>query len=161
MLATSRNIYKVYVADMHSDKMPMADVQGWRQLQIAAAQPVTSINSSLRSDELVGTKVRSPQNEALGSIDDLVMNLQTGKITYLVIARGGIFGIDEKLVPVPWIDFKITPNVKLLVLDATKDTLEAAPQANKDQFTIPGHFDRLTQKVDAFWKTHLSDKGKD
>ena len=90
-----------------------------------------------------------------------LMNLQTGKITYLVIARGGIFGIDEKLVPVPWIDFKITPNVKLLVLDATKGTLEAAPQANKDQFTIPGHFDRLTQKVDAFWKTHLSDKGKD
>ena len=86
----------------------------------------------MRSDELVGTKVRSPQNEALGSIDDLVMNLQTGKITYLVIARGGIFGIDEKLVPVPWIDFKVTPNVKLLVLDATKDTLEAAPQANKD-----------------------------
>ena len=161
VLATTRNIYKVYVADMHSGKMPMADVQGWRQLQIAAAQPVTSINSSLRSDELVGTEVRSPQNEALGSVDDLVMNPQTGKIAYLVIARGGIFGIDEKFVPVPWVDFKITPNVKLLVLDATKGTLEAAPQANKDQFTIPGHFDPLTQKVDAYWKTHLSDKGKD
>ena len=36
VLATTRDIYKVYVADMHSGKMPMADVQGWRQLQIAS-----------------------------------------------------------------------------------------------------------------------------
>ena len=42
VLATTREIYKVYVADMHSGKMPTADVPGWRQQQIAAAQPVTS-----------------------------------------------------------------------------------------------------------------------
>ena len=42
VLATTREIYKVYVADMHSGKMPTADLQGWRQQQIAAAQPVTS-----------------------------------------------------------------------------------------------------------------------
>ena len=42
VLATTRDIYKLYVADMHSGKMPMVDVQGWRQQQIAAAQPVTS-----------------------------------------------------------------------------------------------------------------------
>jgi sporulation protein YlmC with PRC-barrel domain len=160
VLATTRQTYKVYVADMHNGKMPTADVQSWRQQQIAAAQPVTS-NTSFRSDELVGTEVRGPQNEALGSVDDLVMSSQTGKIAYVVIARGGIFGIDEKYVPVPWEDFKIAPNLKLLVLGTTKAILDTAPQASKEQFATPGQFEQVSQKVDAYWKTHLSDKGKD
>jgi sporulation protein YlmC with PRC-barrel domain len=156
VLAATRNIYKVYVADMHSGKVPPADVQGWRQLQIAAAQPVASTNISFRSDELVGTDVRSPQNEALGSVEDLVMRPKTDKIAYLVIARGGIFGIDEKYIPVPWEAFKISPNVNLLVLDTTKSVLDAAPRVNHDQFAKSGQLDQEGQKVDAYWKAHLA-----
>ena len=95
------------------------------QQQIAAAQPVTSKNTPFRPGELLGTEVRSPQNEALGSIENLVMSPATDKVAYLVIALDRSFGIDGISVPVPLEDFKITPNADLMVLDTTRGILEA------------------------------------
>jgi sporulation protein YlmC with PRC-barrel domain len=159
VLATGRDIYKVYVTDMRSGKYPVADVPNWRRQQIAAAQPVTSTTTSFRSDELLGTDVRDTKDRALGSVDDLVMSPQSGKIAYLLIARGGLFGFDQKYVAVPWEDFKITPNSNVLVLDTTKAALDGAPQASHDQFATPGNFDQQSQTVDAYWKAHITDKG--
>jgi len=159
VLATTRDTYKVYLADMKSGKLPMADVPGWQAQQVAAAQPVTTKNSSFRSDQLIGIDVLSPKNVALGSVDDIVMSPRTGKIAYLVIARGGVFGIDEKYVPVPWQDVKVTPSASLLVLDTTKAVMEAAPEVSHDQFATPDLFDQESQKVDAYWKMHLSNNG--
>ena len=79
--------------------MPMADVQGWRQLQISRRAA-----GEQAPDELVPgpTNWSAPRcgtrNEALGSVEDIVISPQTGKIAYLVIAEGGIFGFDEKYV---------------------------------------------------------------
>ena len=158
VLATTRNIYKTYEDDLRNEGVPMADLPGWRRHQIADAQPITSKTTSFRSDQLLGTDVRNAQNEALGSVDDIVMSPKTGTIAYLVIARGGIFGIDKKHIPVPWEDFKITPNVNLLVLDATKTAMDEAPKVNDEKFATAGQFDRESQTVDAYWKTHLAAK---
>jgi len=159
VLATTRAIYNLYVTDLRGEGARTGDMPGWRQQQIAAAQPVTSNTTPFRSDELLGTEVLTQRNEDLGSVDDIVMSPQTGKIAYLVIARGGIFGIDEKYVPVPWQDFKASPNANLLVLDTGKDTMTDAPRVSHDRFTKGGHFEQESQKVDAYWKVHLSDKG--
>jgi len=96
-----------------NEPVPVADV--WRQQQIAAAKPVTSKGTPFRPEELLGTNVRSPQDELLGSVENLVRSPQTYKIAYLVIALHGSFGIDEKNVPVPRENFKMTANANLLV----------------------------------------------
>jgi sporulation protein YlmC with PRC-barrel domain len=156
VLATTSGIYNGYIAEMRSGKMRMADAPNWQQEQIAAAQPVTAATVSYRADQLLDTNVRNAQNESLGSVEDLVMSPQTGKIAYLVVSRGGIFGIDKKFVPVPWADFKVTPTSSLLVLSATKAAMDAAPRVTRGEFAAPGGFAEESQKVDAYWNTHLA-----
>jgi hypothetical protein len=142
--------------DSATKPAPMPDMPVWRQQQIAAAQPVTSKNTPFPPDELLGTEVRSPQNEALGSVENLVRSPATDKVAYLVIALDRSFGIDDISVPVPLEDFKITPNADLLVLRTTRDVLKAAPRVNP--FSADG-IDIQSQKVSAYWKAHLSNKG--
>ena len=94
-------LYKSYLSDLQREGVPPVDMPGWRQRQIAAAVPVKGSNVAFRSDELLGVEVRSPDDVALGSVDDLALNPETGKLGYLVIARGGIFGFDETRIPDP------------------------------------------------------------
>ncbi|MDQ2762300.1 MAG: PRC-barrel domain-containing protein, partial [Pseudomonadota bacterium] len=155
VLASARTLYTSYAADLHERGVPWADQPGWRQRQIAAAQPVTDKDVSFRSDQLLDADVVNPGNETLGSVHDLVTNPQTGKIAYVVISRGGLFGIDASYTPVPWSDFKATPNGSLLVLETTNTVLAAAPQGRDDQFTKAGQFEAESQKVDAYWTTHV------
>jgi sporulation protein YlmC with PRC-barrel domain len=156
VLDTTRGIYKLYVADMNRRGIRPIDEPGWQQKQIAAAQPVTAEHASFLSDRLLDTAVRSTKDEDLGSIQDLVMSPKTGKIAYLVVARGGLFGFDKKYVPVPWDDFKATQNVSFLVLDANRPTMDAAPEDTYDETLTPAQFDKHSQEVDAYWKTHLT-----
>jgi sporulation protein YlmC with PRC-barrel domain len=158
VLTTTRAIYTTYAANLHGSGMMAADGPGWEQQQIKSALPVTGQNVAFRSDQLIDTDVRNAKNESLGSVHDLVMSPQTGKIAYLTIARGGVFGIGESFVPVPWDDFKTTQNVGLLVLDTTKAVMDAAPTVTYHKFSLPGQFDQESQKVDTYWKTNLMNK---
>jgi len=158
VLTTTRAIYTTYAANLHSSGMMPGDGPGWEQQQIKSALPVADQKTAFRSDQLIDTDVRSAKNESLGSVHDIVMDPKTGKIAYLSVARGGVFGFGETFVPVPWDDFKTTPNVGLLVLDTTKAVMDAAPTITYHNFSLPSQFDQESQKVDAYWKTNLTNK---
>jgi sporulation protein YlmC with PRC-barrel domain len=154
LLGSARDIYTSYAADLRLGKVPRVDVSDWRRQQIATAVPVTAADLTFRSDQLVGAGVVNLQGDNLGSVDDIVMDPQNGKIAYLVIARGGIFGFGKKYVPVPWEDFKAAPGNKLLVLASSKASMDGAPQVKEDQNFQQGDFAVEAQKLNAYWAAH-------
>ena len=155
VLGAARDHYSVYLAELKSGQGPPADVTGWRRKQIEAAVPVADNSQAYSSDQLIGATIINVQDESLGSVDDIVMSPQTGKIAYLVISHGGLFGIDESYTPVPWSDFKSTSGSNLLVLTSSKAILDAAPQVRRNQVDQGAEFAARSQKVDQYWSVHI------
>jgi hypothetical protein len=79
VLTETRGLYKSYLSVLQGEGATPVDMPQWRRKQIAAAVPVTGSNVAFRSDELLGVEVRSPDGVALGSVDDLALNPETGK----------------------------------------------------------------------------------
>lgn len=152
VLNTTRDIYKTYEIDLKDNNVPRTDMALRQREQITSAQSVTASDTPFWSEQLMGTRVVDQQNKDLGNVSDIIMSPKTGKIAYLVIGRGGFFGINEKYVPVPWNYFKISVDSNLLVLDTNKSTMDGAPQVKQDQFSKDNNFSKESKEIDQYWK---------
>jgi hypothetical protein len=90
-----------------------------------------SISTLLAASEVKATAVRNLQNQEIGHVDELLIQLDSGSVRFAVLSVGGFLGIGSTRVAVPWHAFQITQqrDGKLrMVLDATKERLEHAPR---------------------------------
>ncbi len=53
-------------------------------------------------EKIIGSKVINMKGETLGKIEDLVVDIDTGRIVYAILESGGFLSIGDKLFPVPW-----------------------------------------------------------
>jgi sporulation protein YlmC with PRC-barrel domain len=86
--------------------------------------------STLLASSIIGSSVYSPDDQTVGDVNDLIVK-PTGEIEALVVGVGGFIGIGEKQVAVALDRFTMEPSADhastKLVLNATKEDLEAAP----------------------------------
>lgn len=154
VLAELRTAYDEYVGYLQEAGVQPGEITTWRQEQMAAAQPITELQERgiISVDDVSGREVRNPQDERLGSVDDLIFDPESGEVSYAVIARGGFFGIGEVYVAVPWEQFAIAPGLNVLVLNIDEAQLEQAPEIDPDRFADPEVFTENRERTDQFWQ---------
>ncbi|QPC81542.1 PRC-barrel domain-containing protein [Phototrophicus methaneseepsis] len=111
---------------------------------------------ALSATSLNGTNVVNTQGEDIGHIEDLMIDLTTGRILYAVLSFGGILGIGNKLFAVPFQSFTIDQNNERFILDANKERLQNAPGFDKDHWPQTGNMDFQNEvyryyDVDPYW----------
>jgi len=87
-----------------------------------------------KASGLIGMDVRNPQNEKLGDIKDIVLDLHSGKVAYTVLSVGGFLGIGDKYIAVPPSEFTVAPDGRNLILNADKAKIQSAPGFAKNDW---------------------------
>ena len=99
---------------------------------------------------LLGDAVKNPQGESLGDLKEIMFDTTTGKISYGVLAFGGILGLGDKYFAVPWSALSIDYANHHLVLNASKERLKDAPGFDKDNW--PNFGDRtFSEQVSSYY----------
>jgi sporulation protein YlmC with PRC-barrel domain len=88
----------------------------------------------LAADTLTGDKVVNLQNEDLGKIEHLMIDLGTGRIAYAVLSFGGFLGMGDKLFAIPWSALTVDTFEKRFILQVDKELLKRAPGFDKEQW---------------------------
>ncbi len=86
------------------------------------------------ADTLLGNDVYNLQEEDLGDIEEIMLDMQSGEVSYAVLSFGGFLGISDKLFAVPWSALKLDTVNKRFTLDVEKERLESAPGFDKDNW---------------------------
>ncbi len=90
----------------------------------------------LSAGSLKGTKVVNATGESLGEIQEIMLHTDTGDMAYAVLSFGGIQGMGDKLIAVPWEALAVDTANERMTLDVPKEKLENAPGFDKDDWPM-------------------------
>lgn len=83
------------------------------------------------TSDLIGDSVVNRAGESLGKIEELMLDLEKGRVAYAVLTFGGFLGMGEKLFAIPFEALKLDVNRQHFTLDVDKDKLKDAPGFDK------------------------------
>ncbi|MEO6219779.1 MAG: PRC-barrel domain-containing protein [Ginsengibacter sp.] len=81
----------------------------------------------LTASSIIGDKVHNDKDEFMGKINDIMIDITTGKIEYVVIEFGGFLTIGEKYFAIPFSKLQVDASRKLFLFNQPKEMLENAP----------------------------------
>jgi len=86
------------------------------------------------AETLCGNSVYNQNDEDLGVIKEIMLNMRTGRVSYAVLSFGGFLSVGEKFFAVPWDALVLDTKNKRFVLNVEKYQLEKAPGFDKDKW---------------------------
>ena len=96
-------------------------------------RPFALESGHVDSRNLIGMRVNTPDGKHVGEIDQLLVNLKDGKVSHVIVGFGGLAGIGERHVVVPWTQVKIQADArKDRVATIDPAILDSAPRYARD-----------------------------
>ncbi|MGA7239336.1 MAG: PRC-barrel domain-containing protein [Bryobacteraceae bacterium] len=114
--------------------------------KIKQTDPDKNARRVMAASTLAGDKVRNTAGEDLGKVDEIMIDIPTGRVAYAVVSFGGFMRMGNKLFAIPWSALKVDEDDKCFILDVDRQTLETAPGFDKSNWP---------DMADTTWRTQV------
>lgn len=88
----------------------------------------------MAASTLDGDRVFSSDNQEIGKIKEIMLEVASGRIVYAVMSSGGFLGIGDKLLALPWSALTLDTTHKCFVLNVAAERVKNAPGFDKDHW---------------------------
>ena len=85
---------------------------------------------------VAGDTVRNANGDDLGRIEDLVIDVESGRVNYAVLSFGGFLGVSGKLFAVPWEALERDSESEAFILDIEKAALGDGGRAEMEWLSV-------------------------
>ena len=107
---------------------PGKDGTGYTQQPVPSQARADRLNGAVKASDLIGMTVKNPQEETLGKVNDLAVDVESGRVVQVILSTGGFIGIGDTLTAVPPGALRHEAAQKYLHLDADLARLKSAPK---------------------------------
>jgi hypothetical protein len=116
----------------------------------------------LPESRIRGYRVVDKNGDDIGRIEDLIVDLDSGRIAYAALSFGGFLGMSDKLFAVPWQALSPRPDEQAFTLDVPRDVLEKAEGFDRDRY--PTSREELSRTYtyygyQPYWQTGMEGHG--
>lgn len=88
----------------------------------------------VRASELIGKNVNDPSGKDMGEIDDMVVNMNSGRIHYAVLEFDQSWNLNDKLISLPLRAFDYVTGDRDLILNIDKESIDTKRAYQKDRW---------------------------
>jgi len=92
---------------------------------------MTKFRRTLGAATLIHDRVVNLEGEAIGRIEELMIDVTTGRVAYAVLSFGGLLGLHRKLFALPWSVLTVDEARKRFVVNVTREVLDRMPGFDK------------------------------
>lgn len=99
---------------------------------VGTAENIKETHDLIASDKVEGTKVFDPNGDHIGSIERILVEKRSGKVSYAVLSFGGFLGMGHEHYPLPWSKLDYDESLGGYRVDVTKQQLDSAPRYDRE-----------------------------
>jgi len=101
-------------------------------MAMAMATDQKEFGNLIGSDKVEGTAVYGADDSKIGSIERVMIDKVSGKVSYAVLGFGGFLGLGNEHYPLPWQSLKYDTNLGGYRTGVTETQLRGAPKYASD-----------------------------